>query len=533
MDEVQRIVMEVLNADRIKELNTMLKDERDTILYLRRELDAGRINNQQYEQSTANVARAIQGINREMKGLSSQGGISSHSMMQFSYILDDLVNTTGGLERKLASISNNIPGFVQSIAGTGSASIAGGVGILMTALIALAPLAKAAWDAMSGDAEGNDKAEKTKERLRELQAEIKKTHDAWKRLDEAPTDFEKLSAESIKTFLEDQPKAKQARQAVGLSATNAEAFSMLTPEERQQLKAALADATRTDRQISEESRSVAMNLGETPESYAMRVRLNEENMRRAREAGRSVRTGLLNAGRTRFAEKTIAGAIEPGPAGADARRRLLGVAEGTPGLTGLAQYSPEGVRAAEEAYERQEEQDAEFLERVRRRKERERRERRDVDRDADDSYDQLQESIQQQRAGKARIKARRQKEDRELDAENAHFDDVNAANLREYKQGPARRARRLVGQAAAAQGFTAANGNAPTARQLDDMAGHALGLMNQGVAGDDAAMMALQTKLEQIAATAQQVMQMRMNQQRLMQGGDASGQFSMMPAGPF
>ena len=66
------------------------------------------------------------------------------------------------------------------------------------------------WQSMSG----GDCVKKTKERLKEIKAEIDKVHDAFAKMTVATTDYEKQAAEAMKIELERRPTAARAAEAV-------------------------------------------------------------------------------------------------------------------------------------------------------------------------------------------------------------------------------------------------------------------------------------------------------------------------------
>ena len=100
------------------------------------------------------MASSIVGLNQQIAQLDhgAKGLANPQSLLGLSYIFDDLANTTGGWERKLASIGNNIPGLScpsekrdsrekRSTRRTHRARCHG--------IDRAAPLAKSAWDAIA------------------------------------------------------------------------------------------------------------------------------------------------------------------------------------------------------------------------------------------------------------------------------------------------------------------------------------------------------------------------------------------------
>lgn len=535
-DEIQRLILEVQGKEKVEALNKELREWEQELTGLATKLRNGAMGQEEFAQKARDTAVVMQMVKDQIKEVGEQAGQAArgggNSLLQFQYILDDLINTSGGFERKLAAISNNIPGFVQSIAGSGSASLAGGIGIVSALLIALAPVAKAAWDAMTGEGEGEDKAARVKEHLREIQAEIKRTHAEFQKLSQSPTDAEKTSAEGIGLYLKDRPKADMARQAVGASATNAEAHSQLTDQERAEFKAAQAASTRTDEELDTAAKvEAARRLGANgdPESIRAEAARMMPGLRQARDDGRARLTALLNAARQRFGEKIVTGATAAGPAGAEARRRLLGVAEGTPGLTDLAGYSPEALAAQEAEYQAYEESGGPgteaFAERARaggrgRRKQRRR----------DKAFDAMAAGWEKEDAAAARQQAREEEREQAAADREAERDDAAWVRGKPARQRRARhnRARAGVVQVLGpdAQGFD------PQA--IDAMADQALAGMRNGLTQAQATWQAIAMKMramqKAMAEFEQMQMQMRAEQSRLFSGTDVNGIYSMMPA---
>ena len=135
MDEVQRLILEVVNKDKVDQLNVRLKAEDEALKKLVVDLRDGVISIQQFEAASVKTAATMIGLNQRIKDLGQAStsliGGRSGGLLQLGYVLDDLTNTTGGWRRKLAAISNNIPGLVMGLGG--GAGIAGMVGLISTA----------------------------------------------------------------------------------------------------------------------------------------------------------------------------------------------------------------------------------------------------------------------------------------------------------------------------------------------------------------------------------------------------------------
>jgi hypothetical protein len=115
-------------------------------------------------------------------------------MLQFGYVLDDLVNTSGNWQRHLSSISNNMPGLLMSL-GAG-AGLAGTLGLIYTAFVGLAPVAQHAWNAVF-----DPDADRRHAELKKVEEEVKSLTEAYKKLREAKTVAEESGTKSVKDLI--------------------------------------------------------------------------------------------------------------------------------------------------------------------------------------------------------------------------------------------------------------------------------------------------------------------------------------------
>lgn len=527
-DELQRIILEVVNADRIKALNEQLEDERKAIRFIKAELDAGRASQQQYESATRGLARNIKALNDEIRSLQRQGGVSGHSILQFQYILDDLLNTTGGLERKLAAISNNLPGFIQSLSGPGSSGLAGTLGIVGTALIALTPLALKAWEALAGE----EKVDDARDRIREIRREIAAAQKEFEKLVNAPNTPEKLSAEGIKLFLEHRPAggksgAERARDVVAGALDQADVLAGMDPEARKELEGVRALAFGRDEDLkaraeTEAARDYAMAGGQGAGPPQAMIDARYEALAKQREQARATHKVLMDKARQAAAAKIVAGAKVAGPEGAADRDRLLQATAGKEGFRELQDFRPENIRAEEEAFERQQEADEEEARKVDAAKRARERGRREVDAELRANEEKDQENLHEFQRGKARRKQAGAKADADIHRRAQAVPRDLAAERRNA-------VRNRVIRTTQAEGL-----GTPTADQADEMADTALRNMNAGMDAQSAIWSAVLAKvqaLQAMSARFQQQQQMMQAQAMQLGGmGDFGGEFTPFPA---
>jgi hypothetical protein len=324
MDEVHRIILETVNKEKVDLLNEALKLEQQAIRDANEQLQQGAIGQQAYEAAAVSAATKIAAANTQIAALNKETRDFSRAGLQASYVLDDLVNTSGNWTRHLAAISNNIPGLVSSL-GMG-AGVAGVVGLVSTALIALAPVADSAWRALVG----GESAEKLKERLKEAREEIARTHEAFQKLVDTPTDDEKKSAKATREYLGERPHADQARAAVALGMSADEASAELTPEERAGIV--------TDEEIEAQLGTKKYRFADKEKRRAALKKLRSDYLAKVFAAARQRKaTHVVNVA-----------AGNAGPEGDLAREELRRLTKGVPGLEDLQQTSPEAMKRDEE-----------------------------------------------------------------------------------------------------------------------------------------------------------------------------------------
>lgn len=179
MTEEQELVLKVTGQLALNELNLKLREEAGLLAQSIIKLKEAGGANVQYEADIKRLSASCVTLNRELTNMNAQvGHFGSGAGLQASYILDDLVNSTGDWDRHLMSISNNIPGLALSFKGMGEwgdkiAASAGPIGLISTSIIAMAPLAKMAWAALT-DAVPAEIMGELAERAKKVNSELEK-----------------------------------------------------------------------------------------------------------------------------------------------------------------------------------------------------------------------------------------------------------------------------------------------------------------------------------------------------------------------
>lgn len=267
-----------------------------------------------------------------------------------SYAVQDFITVVsmgGGWGRAMLSMANNVTPVVMSL-GLG-AGLAGAIGFVVTAASAGVSSLEAWWKAAD-----SDKADSAKQKLEEMQAEIRKTSAEFKKLAETPTDYEKMAAEGIGLFLQQKPNAERARKAVGAGLTAAEFGGKIDMKAFREVE---REATRTDEQLLDEGhiRARALYGSEVTQDVIDEEaeRYRKEGAARRTEALRR-RTEMVEAARKAKAEEIVTQATVAGPAGDAARKKLMDLSRFAPGMEELQGYTPERLRAEDEEFERSE-----------------------------------------------------------------------------------------------------------------------------------------------------------------------------------
>jgi uncharacterized phage infection (PIP) family protein YhgE len=244
-----------------------------------------------------NSGASVQEVKLALDALKGHSGLGGQGLLGASYAAQDFISVLsggGGIGRALGSISNNMP---QILAGLGlGAGLAGVMGAVTAGVAAAIPMIEAWWNAVDSEA-----AERAKEKLKAIKEELKQVAAEFKKLAEMPTTLESEQGKLLTEFLGMRPTAEQAKAGVRgvLGQVPAYAAEAMSPEQA-------AEATKLRQRIATETTGTA----------PLRARLAE----------------LQQQAVSQYAERLITQATKPGPAGEEARRKLVEFSSRNPGL---------------------------------------------------------------------------------------------------------------------------------------------------------------------------------------------------------
>lgn len=480
VDEVQRLILEVKGDDALKLLNNELAKEKEHLKDLRllHGLEPVSANWELVVQSRQKIAD----LNKEIAniGASSKRAASPAGLLQLQYVLDDLVNTSGNWERHLASISNNIPGLVTSL-GQG-AGVAGAVGLITTALIALAPAAAKAWEALSDSI--------PKEKLEEIAAAAKKVKDELDKIKASKTPEAETTQKGFEDLFAGHGEEIQSGIARALAQTGEGA--QMTPAERARIERARQE----------------MSLARTDQSR----QLAQEEMTRARQEVQAA----IDARNAEAAGHLLGRA----PMERGIRDRIRRLATAVPqafpgGFAGdMMSMEPEVMEARDAEAEAFDRANQEYVERKRERRkaaaEAARKKAAD-DRLVDQLNRQGQEGDEHLRQAAEREGIQAQRE------------------LARAASPAAQRQRQADDYAARMSSFNQRNQTGLSDDQIQAAAAQAVQMVTAGANVNDALMAAFAGQIQQMQALRMRLQQQAARARALMMGSDFSGNFSQLP----
>lgn len=490
MDEIQRLLLKIEGEDKLKSLNVELGKEED---YLKKLLLIQKQGVVGVAPATIDAAAAsVVKLNVEIAKTEKATRNFSGSALQLGYVMDDLVNTSGSWERHLSAISNNIPGLAMSL-GAG-AGLAGTIALISTSLIALAPIAKRAWEALGGEGEGPMKVVKAldmaEERLKRIKTELEKIL-AGEGAQAAETHklvSEYLGGGSGKKIL------GGAAQAIGASGRGAQ----MTPYETEQ-------AAGYQRTIDDAAKLGLRNPNAEAGLAAIQERINSANVESAGKLVGAAPTEKGARDTLRALGKQFPGAFPAGFAG------------------DLESLEP-GADADSDAWEEKTKGWADAGERRReKRADRARRRRITVHRDDATTREQLanEEAVDREH------EARKHREEQRLKAKTAedlaNDQAMERAQAQEAHAAPLNSARAHVAEAASGQGVQL------NPQQLEAAAHDALRNFHAGMDDQTATYQAILNTVNRINAMGAKF---RADSARMMAGSDANGAFSNMGSMP-
>lgn len=514
MDQVDKLILQVQGQTELKQMKEALDAEQKSLAALIDQFKTGLVAQQTFANASRYSAERILDLREQIEKLEKSSGVlRQQGLLQLQYVLDDLVNTSGSWERKLASISNNIPGLVASIGGKNAMGLAGAIGIVSTSLIALAPLAAAAWEALSGGGNGPEPVVKA---LDAAEEKIKAIRQELERLLKATSPEESESKRLFESVLGGGRGNQIMGALAGAISTSPqgermnEAERMATSDAavEQAVQVAAMNASRSGRQFTEadraEARARALQAQQQARDAAQK-RINEANVERA---GR-----IMGAAPTdRAARDTLRAMIRANP----------GAFAAMPGLLGeLDDSEPE----AQQAFDRQQaEFEAGNAAAHERRIDRERKARQ-----ANQRRRRLEAALARRtrediatEEEAERLKAQDLRRVERKDAERTRSD-IEGADFAEKEKAQAARRQAASDTSALSQNL---NLGTPSAEQAEAMARDVLRLQQGGLNHDQAVWMSVYRMLQQIRRNQLQTQQAVAAQMQQFGGpGPDMGQF--------
>jgi hypothetical protein len=491
--DIQRLILEVDGQQRVAALTAELLKEKDVLGDLVRRNREFAISAQEFgDKAGASSLRIIE-LNAQIKELGGSGG-GRGGILGASYAFQDfmaVLSNGGGIDRALLSITNNFDQLARA-AGASTATAAK-LSIAFTgfasALPMLIPLFGQLWHAVAGG-DAADEAEKKLDRLKR----------EFDNLIGTPTGAGRDAMAALKSAVTEGDSAAVFK---GLSETIANSPGLrsgYTPGE--------ADKLSRLRWIQKNARSAGQA---SPDADAGINAIEQARNQRDRDRARDLMTKMLH----------------PDDEGQGALRTVQTIVKSNPSafpagfLGDVERATPEEV-AAQAALERQGQLNAANqanASRLRREAEARREQQKALDiqgRKNAQQYDRQQE----------------QEARRDSAAEDRFSEQDEAENRRSWgrsqETAPRRRFQPMVSAASQDMGY-----GTPTDTQAAEMAERVLSLTRQGVDTNTAILTTVTQKAQQIAQLQQQLAAQAMQAQRLLMGGDQTGNFPMMPAGPF
>lgn len=189
-DDLIRIVMDVVNTEKIAEAQKAIEKEEQAIRDLAAALKAGTIGQAEFDAASLKNAASIKQNTAAIKA--AGGAFNPRSLLEFSRAAEDA-------QFGIAGVVNNIPGLVQSLGGS-----TGVVGVASLAAIGIAQLVKN-WDSLAS-AFGQGHVKTQAEELKELAEATSLTADQAERLARATA-----PAAKVKELQGGQTEADAAR----------------------------------------------------------------------------------------------------------------------------------------------------------------------------------------------------------------------------------------------------------------------------------------------------------------------------------
>lgn len=290
-DIVTRQILKVEGQEEIERLNKELEQEREHLVKLQEIQKQGvvGVNPQDIRDTAQNMVDLEKRIN-QLRGTT---GFNGQGFLGVSYAAQDFISVIStdpsgrGLGRALGAISNNVPQIVAAL-GMGATGLGGAISIATAAIGGLIPVVEKWWGVVAD----KDKAKEAKDILDELEKRIEGINEAYEKLTEKPTKEEDTRLKRLGEALAQPGVAGRAEAALAAGLPAEAGIAMLTPEERDRMQQAIANA----------------GMARTA-----------EDMRRFQEQALLIQ----QTGARRRAREMLTEAVRPGAAGRFARAELV------------------------------------------------------------------------------------------------------------------------------------------------------------------------------------------------------------------
>jgi hypothetical protein len=323
-DEQINLIFNMKGQESINSLTAAIQTQEKELKDLKVALDQGDISLGEFLNQSQATAAGLQTMNSAMQTVRGDFSAGGRGLLGASYAFQDFTSQIrNGIGPAMASIQNNIP---QILMGTGMSNpmIAAISGIS----VAIGLIAPAIAKAFGSDSQ--EDIEATKKKMEELDEQIKKTHEDFLKMTQAPTAPEQEQAENLKAILATRPNAELMKQA---------------------LMKMMPDTSLTDEQIKAQADldTVRFNFFKEEKDARMKDRIRELTEQRAAFRAQDALQ------RAQIAEETIKQAQVAGPAGAAAMEKIQAAIAGgkVPGALGreISGIGAEALRASDAADE--------------------------------------------------------------------------------------------------------------------------------------------------------------------------------------
>jgi hypothetical protein len=292
-DEQISLIFNMKGQESVDALTASIKAQELELKNLKMALDAGEISLAEFLDATRKTETGLETMNSALRTVRGDFSAGGRGLLGASYAFQDFTSQIrNGLGPALASIQNNIP---QILMATGlSNPMIAAISAITVGLGLILPQIQKAFGQ-----ESQEEIEKTRKKLEEFAAEVKKVDDAMKKLKEAPTAEEMEEAANVKAILESRPTAARLQAEIARQAFKEEIAKFMPAEQVAALQAKITPVEKLP------AFGTGPIIAATKEAQRQRAELE----RLARE---------------RVGAEMLAQAQIAGPAGEAARRQIMG-----------------------------------------------------------------------------------------------------------------------------------------------------------------------------------------------------------------